>query len=74
MPVLPQFSKFAKHSDYLLDPPQTNMRYLFVIIIWVSLPTYRLQNFVAIFHKYVSFFRLSSIFKQTRRSLPQADE
>ena len=24
MPVSPQFSKFAEHSDYLLDPPQTS--------------------------------------------------
>ena len=30
--------------------------------------------FVAIFHKYISIFRLGSIFKQGRRSLPQADK
>ena len=42
-----------------------------VTLSWVAkyVPT-----FVAIFHKYISFFRLGSIFKQTRRSLPQADE
>ena len=28
MPMLPQFSKFAKHSDYLLDPPQTNAYFI----------------------------------------------
>ena len=42
-----------------------------VTLSWVAeyIPT-----FVAIFHKYISFFRLGSIFKQTRRSLPQADK
>ena len=32
-----------------------------------------MPNFVAIFHKYISFFRLGSSFKQTRRLLPPAD-
>ena len=31
------------------------------------------KKIVAIFHKYISFCRLGSILKQTRRSLPQAD-
>ena len=41
-----------------------------VTLSWVAeyIPT-----FVAIFHKYISFCRLGSIFKQTHRSLPQAD-
>ena len=41
------------------------------MLSWVAkyIPT-----FVAIFHKYISFFWLGSIFKQTRRSLPQADK
>ena len=28
MPVLSQFSKFAEHSDYLLDLPQTSAYFL----------------------------------------------
>ena len=53
------------------------------VSIFLSLPTGQgnvswiaeyIPNFVAIFHKYISFFRLGSISKQTRRSLPQADK
>ena len=54
---------------------------LYPVSIFLSLPTglgnafvKYIPNFVAIFHKYISFFRLGSIFKQTSRLLPQADK
>ena len=42
-----------------------------VTLSWVAeyIPT-----FVAIFHKYISFSRLDSIFKETLRLLPQANK
>ena len=44
---------------------------------WVQMGRLRseyIPTFVAIFHKCISFFRLGSIFKRRRRSLPQADK
>ena len=35
MPVLSQFSKFAEHSDYLLDLPQTSA-YSQAILKWLK--------------------------------------
>ena len=42
-----------------------------VTLSWV---TAYIPTFVAIFDKYISFFRLGSILKQRRRLLPQADK
>ena len=51
--------------------------------IFLSLPRGRvtfswvaeyIPTFTTIFHKYISFFRLGNIFKQRRRSQPQADK
>ena len=42
-------------------------------LIGSSWVTVYISNFIAIFHKYTSFCPLGSIFKQTHRSLPQAD-
>ena len=54
---------------------------LYPVSIFLSLPTGHGNAFVNrwvhlkfFFHKYISFFRLGSIFEQTRRSLPQADK
>ena len=38
------------------------------------IPCEHISTFVAIFHKYIQFFWLGSIFKQTRPSLPQANK
>ena len=64
---------FRGQSDWL--SMRSEFSYLFpqatVALSWVAeyIPT-----FVTIFHKYISFFRLGSNFKQRRRSLPQADK
>ena len=54
---------------------------LYPVSTFLSLPTglgnafvKYILNVVAIFHKYISFFRLHGIFKQTGRLLPQADK
>ena len=42
--------------------------------VTVALVAEYIPTFIAIFHKYISFFRLGSNFKQRRRSLPQANK
>ena len=53
------------------NPRNSKSHFARATLSWIAeyIPT-----FVAIFHKYISFFRLGSIFKQTRRSLPQANK
>ena len=75
-----------KYIYFFLEGTVTNPAIwlvLYPVSIFLSLPTGQgnvswiaeyIPNFVAIFHKYISFFRLGSIFKQTRRLLPQADK
>ena len=72
--------------NFLLEGTVTNPAIwlvLYSVSIFLSLPTGHSNTFVSRqvhpnfrchFHKYVSFFRLGSIFKQTRRPLPQADK
>ena len=58
---------------FFLEGTVTNPAIWLVLYLVSTFPSLPISNFIAIFHKYTSFCPLGSIFKQTHRSLPQAD-